>query len=215
MDPRVDALARLDALLSRASRAAPDAADAQAMVDLLRFAPGRSRRVAETLAASRSSGAVDALLQLPASIPGVVEGLHQAFSHGVTRTRRDGSPGSPLLALEFVHSRARRFPEYLERAQTAFGGALRRFRVDGRVHYRFALEPAPGTLAGRVAVVAHDLTWLHRQLAKLKGSRLWINGWPFDADGPFGASVQVHLLRAWLTWAGQQTATVARPPPRV
>lgn len=215
MDPRQDALTRLDALLARARKGAPSAAQTQEMVDLLRLVPGRVRPVAEALAATRSSAGVEALLQIPPSVPGVVEGLYQALAHGVSRARVDGSPCVPQLAVEFVHSRSRRFPELLARAHAAFGEGLRRFDVAGKVHYRFGLEQGRGTLAGRVAVVSHDLTWLHRQLSKLKGSRLWINGWCFPVDGPFGSAVQVHLVRAWLNWAGQQTQTVAGSSTRV
>jgi hypothetical protein len=213
MDPRAQALAELDGLLGQAqSRARPaqlDATGCMRLVELVALVPGRLRRVAEVLARQYTSASVDALLELGPSVPGVVEGIHRAIGRGVVRDRIDGSTCTPMLALDFPHPRVRDAPELVARARTVFGPAFDRLEVRGRTYYRFMLRAGRGTLAGRAAATAHDFHYLHRRLAPLKGTRLWLNGWCFPAEGRFGTGVRIHLARAWLSWAAGQTHTTS------
>lgn len=206
-DPRTEAMHVLGDLLKQAERKALTAEACMQMIEHVRLVPGLLKRVAHALSAQRSAPAVDALLCLAPNVPGVVEGLYQAFLHGVSRKRTDGEDCAPMLALDFRRSRARAFEDLLQRARAAFGDRFETLDVGGKIHYRFGLQSGRGTLAGRASAVSHDLQWLHQALGKLKGTRLWLNGWPFPSEGPLTAAHQVHLVRAWLAWAGTQTHT--------
>jgi hypothetical protein len=206
-DPRSEAAQALELLLGRGRRAPLPAEDCQRLLEHVALVPGRLRHVAHALSAQRDAAAVDALLQLPPHVPGVVEGVHAAIAAGVARRRRDGDPCPPLLALDFRRSRAKGFGEVLARAQQAFGPDLERLDVDGQPCFRVSVREGRGTLAGRVAALAQDVQWLHGRLGRLKGTRLWLNGWCFPVDGPWRAPIQVHLLRAWLSWAAGRTDT--------
>lgn len=206
-DPSTQAMHRLGDLLTQAERKTLSAEACQQMVEEVRWVPGLLKRVAHALSAQRTAAAVDGLLALAPNIPGVIEGLYQAFHHGVTRMRMDAHPCAPMFALDFRRSRARSFEDIVQRARLAFGEGFEVLDVDGRIHYRFGLQTGRGTLAGRVSAVANDLQWLHRSLGKLKGTRLWINGWMFPSEGPFTVAHQVHFVRAWLAWASTQTTT--------
>jgi len=146
---------------------------------------------------------------LPAQVPGIVEALFGAFGHGVTRARFDGSPGVAMLALDFRRGRTAAFAEVVERAQHVFGDGFVLLDVDGTLHHRVLLDARRGTLAGRAAAMAHDIVWLHGRLAKLRGTRTWLNGWCFADEGPIKPAAQIHLVRAWLGWASRQLATAA------
>lgn len=207
MDPRQEALSELETLLSRGKKQPLDGSACQRMVELTGLAPGRVRHVADVLASQRSSPGVDALLGLSANVPGVVEGVYQAFAHGVCRRRSADDSCPAMLAIDFRSSRAKNFVDILERATAVFGRDLERLRVADRLHYRVALFEGRGTLAGRAASRAQDLLWLQTRLAKLRGSRLWVNGWRFDELGPLRPPAHIHLLRAWLSWAAKQVQT--------
>jgi hypothetical protein len=197
------ALAQLDGLLSRATTAPLDAAACQRMVELSPLVPGRLRRVVDALGHQRDAAAVDALLELPAGTRGVVEAVFNAIRHGVARQRPDGLPCPRMLALEFRSSNARRFPLLLERAIAAFGAELERLRVDGRIHYRLALverQPPTPSLRERAAPLELDIHSLHRDLIRLRGVRLWINGWSFDERGNLPPPTRAPLLRGWFEW---------------
>jgi hypothetical protein len=206
-DPRTAAAARIATLLDRAARSPLSAPECAELVEALRLAPGMLRRAAHALSAQADAAAVDALLTLPPGVPGVVEGLYRAMRGGVARRRRDGTDCPLFLALDFRRSRARAFDAALDRARAVFGDALEALDVDGRAHYRLLLARGPGTLAGRAAAAAHDVQWLHTRLGKLRGARLWLNGWCFPQDGPISPAIQVHLVRGWLSWAATQTET--------
>jgi hypothetical protein len=208
-DPGQAALEELAPLIQRASARNLDAADCLRMVDLVQRVPGFIKRVAQALSAQRSAAGVEALRVMPPGVPGVVEGLHQAFAHGVLRARIDGTLAPPSIAIDFKRSRARSFAELVERARAVFGDGFETFRVEGSVLHRFGLVGARGTLAGRASAIAHDLQWLHARLSKHKGTRLWLNGWSFPSEGALTPAVQVHLVRAWLQWAATQTHTRA------
>lgn len=208
-DPRSEAMQTLDGLLSKAGRESLDAHACARMVELTGLVPGWIKRVAHALSAQRSAAAVDALRRMQPGVPGVVEGLFQAFAHGVVRRRCDGGNAPVMLALDFRRSRAKGFEVLLERAQAVFGDALEVLSVDGKLHYRISLFGGRGTLAGRAAAISHDLNWLHAKLARLKGTRLWLNGWCFESGGTFKAPVQAHLVGGWLSWAATQTQTVS------
>ncbi len=207
IDPRTEAVATLEQLLSRARRSTLSAAECQQALGLLPLVPGRVRGLAQALSAQRDPAAVAALLQLPPHVPGVVEGLHGAVTKGVTRSRRDGSACPQLLAIDFKRSRARGFAALLDRARQVFGAEYERLDVGGQPHFRVGLQQGRGTMAGRVAAKAQDIQWLHGRLGRLRGTRLWINGWSFAGDGPWRTPIQVHLVRAWLSWAATQTQT--------
>jgi len=208
-DPRAEAMQSLEGLLSKAGRERLDAHACARMVELTGLVPGWIKRVAHALSAQRSAPAVDALRRMQPGVPGVVEGLYQAFAHGVVRTRCDGTPAPVMLALDFRRSRSKGFDDLLERGQAVFGDGFEVLSVAGKIHYRIALFGGRGTLAGRASAIAHDLTWLHGKLARLKGTRLWLNGWSFESDAAFKAPVQAHLVGGWLSWAATQTQTVS------
>ncbi|MCA9708542.1 MAG: hypothetical protein KDK70_22020 [Myxococcales bacterium] len=207
IDPRTAAAQALDRLLTKARRAPLTAAECQQLVEHVGLVPGRLKPVAHALSAQRDAPAVDALLQLPPHVPGVVEGLHAALLDGVTRRWPSGQACPPLLAIDFRRSRAASFAALVQRARQVFGTGFERLDVGGQPHYRVSLREGRGTLAGRVAATAQDVQWLHGRLGRLKGTRLWLNGWCFPVDGPWRAPVQVHLVRAWLSWAAGRTDT--------
>jgi hypothetical protein len=197
-------LIELDGMLALA-RTGPLARDAcQRLIELAAEVPGRTRRIVEALARQCDAVAVDALLELPSATPGVIEGLFAALRHGIVRRAADGHDFPHMIALEFRSSTSRRFPGLLARASAAFGSELERIRVDGTLHYRFALfEPGErgSTLRERAAPVELDVEQLHRDLARLRGVRLWLNGWCFDDRRNIAPSARTPLLRAWFQWA--------------
>lgn len=194
-------LAQLDELLAAAHELALSADACQTLVELSAALPGRRARVVEALRRQRDSAALDALLALPGQTPGVVEAVFAGLRHGVARY--DGST-SRMLALEFRSSKSRRFPALVERATAAFGAGLERLRVGNALHYRFAVfersTPKPD-LQTRVGPLALDIEGIHRDLLRLRGVRLWLNGWCFDDASPLRPPVRVPLLRGWLDWA--------------
>lgn len=195
-------LAVLDALLDRAEPL--DAHECLTLVDALDQAPGRSRRVVERLASQRDAAAVEALLRLPAGTSGVVEGLFAALRRGVARTRVDGQSSERMLAIEFRRSDARRFHALLERAELAFGSELEHLCTPAGSLFRIAIFERPDarpSLRRRVRERALELEHLHRSLLRLRGARVWINGWSFDDHSSLRPPVRVPLLRAWLDWA--------------
>ncbi|MEZ4454481.1 MAG: hypothetical protein R3B09_33830, partial [Nannocystaceae bacterium] len=188
------ALAEVDALLAEPLVAA----SCDRLAALTAEVPGRARAIVRALAEARHGAAVDALLRLPPSAPGVVEAVYQAIRLGVRR-ELGGALCAEHLALEFRGSRARAFPDLLARALAAFP-ALERLEVDGERCYRITIGPEPERRALRRLVSGHegDLLYLHGRLGRLRGTRLWINGWCLPADGPWTPAHQVHWIRAWL-----------------
>lgn len=191
---RLVALAELDALLQAHPPLSPDVC--ARLGALARAIPGRRRRVAEALGREASPAAVDALLTFP---PGeAVLGVHRALRAGACREVA-GRPCPAQLTLEFRPSRARAFPDLLARAAAAFGPWLERLLVDGQLWYRLALWPAAEPRLHRhLTGHGQDLLWLHGHLARLRGTRLWLNGWLFPAGGAWTPAHQVHLVHGWL-----------------
>lgn len=208
-DPRAEAMQTLEGLLARAGRESLDAHACARMVELTGLVPGWIKRVAHALSAQRSSAAVDALRRMQPGVPGVVEGLYHAFAHGIVKARADGSEAPVMLSLDFRRSRSKGFEDLLERAQAVFADGFEALTVGNKLHYRIGLFGGRGTLAGRAAAISNDLTWLHGKLARLKGTRLWLNGWSFESSGAFKAPVQAHLVGGWLSWAATQTHTIS------
>lgn len=206
-DPREQALRTASRWLDTAKRRALGTAECMELVDALGMVPGLLRTAVGVLSCQRDGAAVDALLALPPTVPGWVEALYGAFAAGVVRTRVDGTLVVPMLAMDFRRSRQAGFADALARAAHVFGDALEQLDVDGHIHHRFALEARRGTLAGRAAAIAHDVQWLHGRLAKQRGTRTWINGWCFDERTHVRPPVQIHFVRAWLTWAARQVNT--------
>lgn len=206
-DPRQHAATIVLGLLDRARRTPLSAAECHRLVEDIRLTPGLLRRAAHTLSAQCDAAALEALFTLPAGVPGVVEGAFKAMRAGVLRTRQGGGHCPAMLALDFRRSRAKGFDDALSRARAVFEDGLEALDVGGRVHYRILVHEGRGTLAGRAAAASGDLQWLHARLARLRGTRLWLNGWCFPEDGPLRAPVQVHLVRGWLAWAATQTET--------
>jgi hypothetical protein len=200
------ALAQLDALLLHARTNPLDASACATLVELSATLPGRRARVVEALRRQRDPVALDALLALPSRTPGVVEGVFAGLRHGVARPRADGSAFPRMLALEFRSSKARRFPTLVERASAAFGARLERLRVADSLVYRFAIferADAPG-LRELIGPLALDIESIHRDLLRVRGVRLWLNGWCFDDGSPLRPPIRVPLLRGWLDWATSQ-----------
>ena len=196
------ALAQLDGLLAAAQDGPLDARACARIVELSATLPGRRGRVVEVLRGQRDGAALDALLALPGQTPGVVEAVFAGLRHGVARPRVDGSSCPRMLALEFRSSKAGRFPALVARASAAFGAQLERLRVADTLHYRFAVfERSDARLAPRVRPLALDIEGLHRDLLRLRGVRLWLNGWCFDDASALRPPVRVPLLRGWLDWA--------------
>ena len=206
-DPRQHALQIATMWLDTAGRRALRSGECMELVDALGLVPGLLRTAVGVLSCQRDGAAVDALLALPPGVPGWVEALYGAFAAGVVRTRVDGQPVVPMLAMDFRRSRQASFEDALGRARQVFGEALEQLDVDGDVHYRFVLAARRGTLAGRAAAIAHDVQWLHGRLGKQRTTRTWINGWCFDAHGAVRPAVQIHFVRAWLSWAARQVNT--------
>jgi hypothetical protein len=205
LDPRRAALTELDGMLALA-RTGPLSPDGcRRLLELAPEAPGRARQIVDVLARQCDAAAVDALLELPGGTPGIIEGLFAALRHGVVRRGANGHEFPHMLALEFRSSPSRRFPGLLARASAAFGSELERLRVDARLHYRFALIANPvhdpgSSLRERAAPVELDVEQLHRDLARLRGVRLWLNGWCFDDASKIAPRARSPLLRAWFEW---------------
>jgi hypothetical protein len=209
LDPRRAALTEIDGMLALAGTGPLPPAGCRRLLELAPEVPGRTRQIVEVLARQCDAAAVDALLELPPHTPGIIEGVFAALRHGVARRGPDGREFPHMLALEFRSSPSRRFPSLLARASAAFGSELERIRVDARLHYRFALiEQAvhgPGSsLRERAAPVELDVEQLHRDLARLRGVRLWLNGWCFDDHSKMAPRARTPLLRAWFEWVHTQ-----------
>lgn len=200
LELRQAALTELDALLALADSGPLELDACMRVATLAPLVPGRMRRIVETLARQRDAAAIEALLQLPGGTAGVVEGVFAAMRHGVARRSVDGHAFPRMLALEFRSSTARRFPRLLERASAAFGPALERIRVDGKLHYRVALFERPG-LRELAAPLELDVERLHADLLRLRGVRVWLNGWCFDDGSPLAPKRRGPLLHAWFEWA--------------
>lgn len=210
------ALTQLDALLTLAETAPLDRGDCLRINELVALAPGRLQRVVEAFARQRDAAAVEALLALPHGTRGVVEAVYAALRHGVTRHDPVRGPYPRMCALEFRSSSSRRFPALVARASAAFGAGLERIRVADKLHYRFALfedHPAKPSLRQRAAPLELDLLALHRDLGRLKGTRVWLNGWLFDDDSPLRQPARAALLHAWFEWALSEGPGGARARP--
>ncbi|MCB9702395.1 MAG: hypothetical protein H6711_10910 [Myxococcales bacterium] len=196
-----DALRELEVRL-----AAPlDAATCARLVALARALPGRQRAIVAHLAGARRSPAIDALIELSPGLPGVVEGVYHALRLGLTRELGE-RPAPEHLALEFRASRAHDFEGLLTHAEAAFPEHLERLEIDGKPWHRLALwGPLEGRHGLRRVLLEHggDLVYLHRKLARLRGARLWLNGWRFESDGAWTVAHQVHLVQAWIDHATQ------------
>jgi len=207
--PPEHALAELDALLAREL-------DDDACARLAALAvqvPGRQRIVSAALGQHATAAAVAALRALPPTAPGVLDALLRCFGRGVASVHETGpgdrpTPDAPLVALDFRGSRARGFPDLVARGQAlatrSCAAEFVALALAGRPHYRLTFWTGRGPAAALAAQLraAHlDLVWLHGRLARLRGSRLWLGGWRFDADDPLGPALQAHLLQAWLRHA--------------
>jgi len=209
--PPDHALAELDALLASAL----DDDACPRLAALAMQVPGRQRQVAAALGQHATAAAVAALRALPPAAPGVLDALLRCFGRGVAAAHEAGpgdSPatGSPRVALDFRGSRARGFPDLVARGQAiatrCSAAEFVALALAGRPHYRLTFWTGRGPAAALAAQLraAHlDLVWLHGRLARLRGTRLWLGGWRFDADDPLGPAVQAHLLQAWLRHAEQ------------
>lgn len=213
-DPRIEAAQAVDRLLGLARRGPLSPSQCEALLEAVGMVPGRLRAVASAFSEQRDAAAVDALLRMPPHVPGVVEGVFGAIAAGRSRRRWDGEPCPHMLAIDFGRSRAKSFPPLLDRARRVFGSEFERLDVGGQPFFRVGLRRGAGTFAGRVAVHAQDIQWLHGRLGRLKSTRLWLNGWCLAVDGPWRAPIQAHLLRAWLNWAASQTQTQTKDSTR-
>jgi hypothetical protein len=197
MREAAEALARSESILA----AGPDALDAACCAELAQIAqlvPGHVRRICALLAGSELNEAADALLALPRRVPGRIEAFHRAIARGARKPRYVGD--SPrVLALEFRRSRAGDFQSVLEQCMKLFGPELERLELEGKLVYRVVIDPLAAARHG--ARLQTELAWIQPRLSKRAGTRLWINGWAFDASGPLPKSTHSHLVQAWLRWA--------------
>jgi hypothetical protein len=201
----LDSVETIDALLERTEPL--DVGECLSLVEGLNRAPGRARRVVDRLAGQRDAAAVEALLRLPTGTRGVVEGVFAALRRGVARSRVDGHAGERMLAIEFRRSEAKRFAALLERTEAAFPNALEHLHgPQGPIHRvsLFERRPLRPSLRRRAREHAHELEHLHRSLLRLRGVRVWINGWSFDDRSSLRPPARVALLRAWLDWASAE-----------
>lgn len=198
--PAPTVLAQLDELLARAHATALPQEACTSLIEYTAVLPGRRARVVAALRRQRDPAALDALLRLPSQTPGLVEAVFAGLRHGVARPRPDGTTAPRMLALEFRSSKAARFPALVERASAAFGRRLERLRVADTLHYRYAAFEQPD-LATHIRPLVLDIEGIHRDLLRLRGVRLWLNGWCFDDSSPLRPPVRVPLLRGWLDWA--------------
>lgn len=161
--------------------------------------PGRVPAVARALADQGDGPAIDALLRLPAHVPGVVEGTFAAITRGVSRPRVDGSSAPAALALELRPSRGRSHAALRERLQAAFEASGRLEALCDRVG-----APAEATVL-RVVLHPneHAIPWAEElgriasRALPLAGTRLWVSGWCFDRHGPIRPAAAVLLVDAW------------------
>jgi hypothetical protein len=200
-----EALARSEAHLE-AGPAALDAAACEELAELARLVPGHARRICALLGQSELDAAADALLALPEKTPGRIEAFYRAVARGARKPRFVGE--SPrMLGFEFKRSRAQDFSRVLEQCMTLFGPKLERLELEGKLVYRFVIDPLAAARDG--ARLQTELRWIQPRLSKRAGTRLWINGWAFTAEGPLPRSAHGHLVQAWLRWANGERAPAA------
>ena len=166
---------------------------------MARRIPGRRREICEALAASETHAAADALLSLPTETPGRIEAVYRALRAGACRPQFDGRHAPRMLAFEFRRSRAREFGEVLRQVVEAFGPQLEHLELDGKLVYRFHLDPLLAARGGNQTQTR--LRWLQGRLIRWAGTRMWINGWVFDRKGPLPTTSHAALMHAWLDWA--------------
>jgi hypothetical protein len=208
---RRQALQELDGLLSRPTLRP---AHCRTLVTLVELVPGRRADVARCLAQEMTrkqgpevSAILACILELPSELPGVSESVTHAVRRGISRLRPDGTPCPAMLAIDFPASRTRDLPELVDRArrfaahtETRFDSlrlrSTKRSRV-GRSCFRLWLSESEA-LGRSLRTAAGHLTYLHRRLVRLKGTRLWIDGWCFQQDDPLRPAVQAYLVQAWI-----------------
>ena len=95
------------------------------------------------------------------------------------------------------------FRPVLDQLTRLFGSELERLQVDGRLVYRFTLDPLAA--ARDLDRFQTELRWIQPRLSRWAGTRLWINGWCFTAQGPLSRNAHPALVHAWLTWAGGES----------
>lgn len=197
-----EALARSEEHLAAGPRAL-DAAACDELAQLAHAVPGHARRICELLAECPLDAAADALLQLPERTPGRIEAFYRAVARGARKPRFVGE--SPfMMGFEFRRSRARDFQGVLEQCMTLFGPRLERLELGGKLIYRVVLDPLAA--ARDSARLQTELAWIQPRLTRRAGTRMWINGWSFDAQGPLPASAHRYLVQAWLAWASGERA---------
>lgn len=215
-----DPVAELDALLAAGRAHGFDWTDAHRCVDLLDFVPGRTAVVARALDDALDASSLDALWRLPPDVPGVLEGAHRGIRRGLSRPwpmRGSERPVEGLamrfaprrLAIDFPASRARHFPATLARAHESLGAGatpldaplrtrLEALEVGRKRHYRACVDLSPQTtLSDQKGDVAVEFEQLRGNLARLKGVRLWINGWQVGARVPVPDRARALLVAAW------------------
>ena len=109
-----------------------------------------------------------------------------------------------MLSFEFRRSRAHDFQQVLEQCMTLFGPKLERLELQGRLVYRFVIDPLAAAHDG--ARLQTELAWIQPRLSKRAGTRMWMNGWAFDAKGPLPVTAHRYLVQAWLGWANGERA---------
>lgn len=166
--------------------------------------PGRRREACELLSTLEPNAPLlnvkgAALLDLPPETPGRIEAVYRLLRLGARRPRIDGGIAPAMLALEFRRSRAADFTELLSQCAEHFAEQLERLELKGRLTYRVRVDPL-GAARGGPELQAR-WRWVHAKAYKRAGTRMWINGWSFDREGPLSLQAQPHLAAAWFDWA--------------
>lgn len=200
-----EALVQSESILA-AGPSALKASTCEELAELAKLVPGHARRICELLAQSEFNEAADAILALPERTPGRTEAFYRAIARGACKPRFVGT--SPrVLSFEFRRSRAADFQQVLEQCMTLFGPKLERLEHKGKLIYRIVVDPlAAARDSGRLQT---EFAWIQPRLSKRAGTKLWLNGWAFDAEGPLPRSAHGHLVQAWLGWACGERAPSA------
>ena len=201
-----------EASLVAAARALAEAAplDVEACaraVELAARVPGWRRQLCAALSATPSDEAAAALLKLPREVPGRIEGIYRAIRRGARRPRPGGHAPS-MLAFEFRRSRAADFEQVLAVIADHLSGQLEHLHVDHKARFRFRIDPL--FAARGAAGLQSQLEWIQPRLSKRAGTRMWINGWAFDQDGPVSVHSHGPMMSAWLDWARGSAQTRRR-----
>lgn len=190
-------LEETEALIRAADHGLSDEQCARA-VDLAQRVVGRRRALCAALAQTPTHAAAEALMRMPRECPGRIEAIYRAFLRGARRPR-PGGLAPHMLAFEFGRSRAANFAAVFRFVNDTFASQVEHLEVEGKVRYRFRIDPLFAARGG--AQLRSQLEWLQPRLGRWAATRMWLNGWDFDRQGPTSVHAHTALMGAWLDWA--------------